>query len=82
MNEEDKDEITIFVGVKPRIDTDTEFTFFNENFDSKGNKHEKLRPEIVEAKAILLPRIISSNEDPEIDEMDEEEYEYDILWDS
>jgi hypothetical protein len=58
VNEEDKDEITIFVGVKPRIDTDTEFTFFTENFDSKGNKHEKLRPEIVEAKAIMLPRMI------------------------
>jgi hypothetical protein len=56
VNEEDKDEITVFVGVKPRIDTDIEFTFLTENYDSKGNKHEKLRPEILEAKAILLPK--------------------------
>lgn len=80
VNEEDKDEITIFVGVKPRIDTDTEFTFYNEN---KGNKiKEKLKPEIVEAKAILLPKILSSNDHPEIDDMEDEEYEFDILWDS
>lgn len=38
-NEEDKDEITIFVGVKPRIDTDIEFSFLYENI-SGGNKHE------------------------------------------
>jgi hypothetical protein len=30
-NEEDKDEIVIFVGMKPRIDTDIEFTFVYEN---------------------------------------------------
>lgn len=27
VNEEDKDEITIFVGIKPRIDTNTLFSF-------------------------------------------------------
>lgn len=72
-NEEDKNEITVFVGIKPRIDTDTEFTFTNE-FD-------KLRPEIVEARAVLLPKVIQSNEITDIDDMMDEEYEFDILWD-
>lgn len=30
-NEEDKDEIIVFIGVKPRIDTDIEFTFLYES---------------------------------------------------
>lgn len=82
-NEEDREEIVVFVGIKPRIDTDTEFEFLFESIDSKGNKsHERLRPEIVEAKAILLPKIIRNNEPSEFDDMEEEEYEYDILWDT
>jgi len=49
-NEEDKNDITIYVGVKPRIDTDIEFTFANEI--------DKLSPEIVEARAVLLPKVL------------------------
>ena len=33
VNEEDKNEIMIFVGVKPRIDTDIEFSFVRETGD-------------------------------------------------
>ncbi len=33
VNEEDKNEITIFVGIKPRIDTDIEFSFVKETGD-------------------------------------------------
>ena len=33
VNEEDKNEITIFVGIKPRIDTDIEFSFVEETGD-------------------------------------------------
>jgi hypothetical protein len=47
------------VGVKPRIDADIEFQFLYDNYDSKGNKsYEKLKPEFIEAKAILLPKVI------------------------
>ena len=77
-NEEDKYEITVFVGVKPRIDTDIEFTFM---FESSSGQHDKLRHEIVEAKAILLPRVLGNNEATDVDEMEEEEYEFDLLWD-
>jgi hypothetical protein len=43
VNEEDKDEIVIFVGVKPRIDTDIEFSFVHESLG--GNKsYVKLEP--------------------------------------
>jgi hypothetical protein len=31
VNEEDKDEIVIFVGLKPRIDTDIEFAFVHDS---------------------------------------------------
>jgi hypothetical protein len=37
---------------------------------------------MVEAKAILLPKRISNKEASEFDDMEEEEYEFDILWDS
>lgn len=37
-NEEDKDEMVVFVGVKPRIDTDIEFNFEYENIQG-GKKH-------------------------------------------
>ena len=33
VNEEDKNEITIFVGIMPRIDTDIEFSFVKETGD-------------------------------------------------
>ena len=33
VNEEDKNEMVIFVGVKPRIDTDIEFSFVKESGD-------------------------------------------------
>jgi hypothetical protein len=36
----------------------------------------------VEAKAILLPKVKDNDEDGGIEDMDEEEYEFDILWDS
>lgn len=73
-NEEDKNDITIYVGVKPRIDTDIEFTFTNEI--------DKLSPEIVEARAVLLPKVLQSNDSTDIDDMMDEEYEFDILWDA
>lgn len=34
-NEEDKDEIVIYVGIRPRIDADIEFMFFQELNDKK-----------------------------------------------
>lgn len=80
-NEEDKDEIVIFVGMKPRIDTDIEFQFVYENI-SGGQRSQKLQPEKVDARAILLPRILRGNEVSEIEDMIEEEYEFDILWDA
>lgn len=42
-----------------------------------------MRPDIVEAKAILLPRVLRNSDDAsEYEDLEEEEYEYDILWDS
>ena len=38
VNEEDKNEITIFVGIKPRIDTDIEFSFVKETGDKSFQK--------------------------------------------
>jgi hypothetical protein len=35
VNEEDKDEIVIYVGIRPRIDADIEFMFFQELNDKK-----------------------------------------------
>ena len=49
INEEEKDQIVIFVGVRPRIDTDIEFKFIN-----SSNKMQ-INSEKIEARAILLP---------------------------
>jgi hypothetical protein len=51
INEDDEDQITIFVGVKPRIDTDVEFEFFN----NRQEEYELVDFNKLEAKAILLP---------------------------
>ncbi len=51
--------------------------------DPHENKNfELVRHDIVEAKAILLPKIMQNDEASEFDEMEDEEYEFDILWDS
>lgn len=60
VNEEDKNEMVIFVGVKPRIDTDIEFAFVKEGHDKT---FQRLDPSQVEAKAILLPSGSSGNRD-------------------
>jgi hypothetical protein len=36
----------------------------------------------VEAKAILLPKVKHNDDESGIDDMDDEEYEFDILWDN
>lgn len=80
VNEEDKNEITIYVGVKPRIDTDIEFSFVHES--PSGNKsYNQLDPSHVEAKAILLPKVLSKKEAHSFEDMDVEEYEFDIIYD-
>ena len=48
INDDDEDFITIFVGIKPRLDNDFEFKFTRE--DQLNINSSKL-----EAKAILLP---------------------------
>ena len=48
INDEDENVVTIFVGIKPRLDNDFEFKFIRE--DSMTVNYSKL-----EAKAILLP---------------------------
>jgi hypothetical protein len=47
-NEDEEDIITIFVGVKPRIETDFEFSFLKEDYRA-------INSSLIEAKAILLP---------------------------
>ena len=74
VNEEEKDEIIIYVGLKPRIDASIEFTFFHKSNDKEVN----LSQNTVEAKAILIPDQIGGD----LDDMELEEYEFDILWDS
>jgi hypothetical protein len=37
---------------------------------------------MIEAKAILLPKIVRNGEASEFDDMEDEENEFDILWDS
>lgn len=59
VNEEEKNEIVIFVGVKPRIDTDIEFQFVKSTGD---NTFANLDPQHVEAKAILLPLVRGSGD--------------------
>ena len=76
VNEEDKDEIIVFVGLKPRIDTSIEFMFFT----GEPNYPQKLKPQTVEAKAILLPTPIAKKNN-NFDEIELEDYEFDILWD-
>lgn len=49
INEEEKDQIVIFVGVRPRIDSDIEFKFIN-----SANKSQ-INADKIEARAILLP---------------------------
>ena len=77
INEENKDEVIIFVGVRPRIDNDIEFSFYG-----GGRKSDELLDyAFVEAKAYLLPK--SSDENPEgFENMELEEYEFDIVWNS
>jgi hypothetical protein len=77
VNEEEKNEIVVFVGVKPRIDTDIEFAFVRETHDKS---FAKIDPNQVEAKAILLP-LVKGDDDEAGYDMDEEEYEHDIIWD-
>ena len=72
MNEEEKEELQIFVPMKPRIDTALEFTFLSPF-------SQKLKSSQVEAKAILLPTPITTQSS--LDEMELEEYEFDIMWD-
>jgi hypothetical protein len=48
INDEDENMVTVFVGIKPKIETDFEFLFTKE--DSTTISNTKL-----EAKAILLP---------------------------
>ena len=48
INDDDEDIITIFVGIKPRLDNDFEFKFIRED-------KLKLNSSKLEAKAILLP---------------------------
>lgn len=47
INEEEKDQIVIFVGIRPRIDTDIEFKFINSKNKANCDK--------IDARAILLP---------------------------
>jgi hypothetical protein len=70
INNDDEDVVTIFVGVKPRLDNDFEFKFIRE--DSVAVNHSKL-----EARAILLPE---KDKKAQYDESNLEEYEYDIVW--
>ncbi len=80
MNQEEKNEMTFFIGLKPRIDSDIEFKFVH---DPHGNNnYELIKNELVEAKAILLPKVANNDEPSDFEDMMDEEYEFDILWDS
>jgi hypothetical protein len=68
------------VGLKPRIDTDIEFQFMHD--PHANNNYELVKAEQVEAKAILIPRIVGNGEATDFEDMMDEEYEFDILWDS
>ncbi len=37
VNDEEKQEVVVFVGMKPRIDSDIEFKFLFDDYDAKGN---------------------------------------------
>jgi len=69
LNEENKETITVFVGVKPRIDTDAEFFFYQEEHTMGGVYERAVKPEKVEAKAILIstPRQQEDFEEFEVD---------------
>jgi len=67
------------VGVKPRIDTDIEFSFVHESL-SGSKTFNQLDPSHVEAKAILLPKRSKKGAES-FEDLDVEEYEFDIIYD-
>jgi hypothetical protein len=58
VNEEEEDTITVFVGIKPRIDTDVEIQFYQ----LLGNEERSVEFRNIEAKAILIPEFVEDNE--------------------
>lgn len=68
-----------FIGLKPRIDNDIEFQFVYD--PHHNNNFEPVPHHLVIAKAVLLPKPLVKGEAAEFDDMDLEEYEFDILWD-
>lgn len=72
--------MTFFIGLKPRIDFDIEFKFVHD--PHSNSNYEIIKSELVEAKAILLPNIANNGEASEFEDMMDEDYEFDILWDS
>jgi hypothetical protein len=77
INEEHKDEITIFIGVKPRVDNDIEFLFSGKRFFGSASA-DILPDNLVIAKALLLPP--QEGKGGALEDMDLEEYEFEIVW--
>lgn len=73
INDEDKDELFVFIGMKPRVDSTIEFVLLSQN----ETKHtEKLSSKGTQIKAILLP-----SESPQKHGRDDETFEFEILYD-
>ena len=70
INDEDKDELFVFIGMKPRLDSTIEFLILSQN----ETKHtERIAHKGTQIKAILLPSENSPKE--------EEQNEFEILYD-
>lgn len=65
------------MGVRPRIDNDIEFKFIGKRFFG-SDQLQNLPHDQLEGKAYLIP----SGKLGSVEDMELEEYEYDIVWNS
>jgi len=72
VNDEDKDEVTIFVALKPRTDSKIEFAISSKQ---ASGQHSRMDPSKTIVKAVLLPSSTG------IDQSELEEYEFEALHD-
>lgn len=75
VNDEDRDELLIYVAMKPRAESSIEFHLMSTG--ANGVQH-KMKSEGVNVKAILLPTMpLDQDNQAELDE-----YEFDVLFDT
>lgn len=83
MNDQDNNEVTIFVCMKPKANPSVHFNIYSA---AETGQQIKIRPENVVVKAILVPKIVKEakkdkkkNKDPD---PVLEDYEFEVLWDA